>query len=71
MDWDKLRLFHVVAEAGSLTHAGKALNLSQSSVSRQISALEEMLGVSLFRRHARGLVLSEQGEMLHETTKDI
>lgn len=71
MDWDKLRLFHTVAEAGNLTHAGKALGLSQSAISRQISALEGMLGVSLFRRHARGLVLSEQGQMLHETTKDI
>lgn len=71
MDWDKLRLFHTVAEAGNLTHAGKALGLSQSAISRQISALEGMLGVSLFRRHARGLVLSEQGQMLHETTKEI
>ena len=70
-DWDKLRLFHTVAEAGSLTHAGKTLGLTQSSVSRQISSLEKSLGVQLFRRHARGLVLSEQGEMLHETTKEI
>ncbi len=71
LDWDKLRFFHTVAEAGSLTHAGKSLGLSQPAVSRQISTLEESLGVSLFRRHARGLVLSEQGEMLHETTKEI
>ena len=71
LDWDKLRIFHVVAEAGSLTHAGKELNLVQSSVSRHISALEDSLGVSLFRRHARGLVLSEQGEMLKEATQDI
>ena len=70
-DWDKLRLFHTVAEAGSLTNAGKTLGLTQSSVSRQISSLEKTLGVQLFRRHARGLVLSEQGEMLHETTQDI
>ncbi|MDB2682748.1 LysR family transcriptional regulator [Alphaproteobacteria bacterium] len=71
LDWDKLRVFHAVAGAGSLTHAGKVLDLSQSSVSRQISALEESLGVSLFRRHARGLVLTEQGEMLQEATADI
>jgi DNA-binding transcriptional LysR family regulator len=54
MDWDKLRVFHAVAEAGSFTHAGDTLNLSQSAVSRQISALEDNLQVSLFHRHARG-----------------
>lgn len=70
-DWDKLRIFHAVAEAGSLTEAGKELRLSQSAVSRQISTLEESLGVALFRRHARGLVLTEQGEMLYETTQKV
>jgi len=64
MDWDKLRIFHKVAEAGSLTHAGDDLNLSQSAVSRQIKALEESLDVTLFHRHARGLLLTEQGELL-------
>lgn len=71
MDWDKLRVFHAVAEAGSLTHAGEILNLSQSAVSRQISALEESLGVPLFHRHARGLMLTEQGEQLYQTAKEI
>ncbi len=71
MDWDKLRIFHTVAESGSLTGAGRTLNLSQSAVSRQITTLEEDMGVGLFRRHARGLVLTEQGEILHEATKDI
>ena len=71
MDWDKLRVFHAVAEAGSFTHAGDALNLSQSAVSRQISALEEALQVSLFHRHARGLILTEQGEGLNRTVRDV
>lgn len=71
MDWDKLRIFHMVAEAGSFTHAGETLKLSQSAVSRHISALEETLGVSLFHRHARGLILTEQGELLHKTSRDI
>ena len=71
MDWDKLRIFHAVAEAGSFTHAGEALNLSQSAISRQISTLEESLGVSLFHRHARGLLLTEQGELLQKAAKDI
>ena len=65
MDWDKLRIFHAVAEAGSFTHAGDKLNLSQSAVSRQISALEDSLKVPLFHRHARGLILTEQGELLY------
>ncbi len=71
MDWDKLRVFHAVAEAGSFTHAGESLNLSQSAVSRQISALEESLRIPLFHRHARGLILTEQGELLHKTARDI
>lgn len=71
MDWDKLRVFHAVAEAGSFTHAGETLNLSQSAVSRQISALEESLAVPLFHRHARGLILTEQGELLHRTAREI
>lgn len=71
MDWDKLRIFHAVAEAGSFTRAGEMLNLSQSAVSRQISALEESLDVLLFHRHARGLLLTEQGELLQKTAKEI
>jgi DNA-binding transcriptional LysR family regulator len=71
MDWDKLRIFHAAAEAGSFTHAGDALRMSQSAVSRQVSALEKDLGVALFHRHARGLVLTEQGEMLFRTADDV
>lgn len=71
MDWDKLRIFHSVADAGSFTHAGETLNLSQSAVSRQIGALEENLGVMLFHRHARGLILTEQGETLYRTAHDV
>ena len=69
MDWDKLRIFHAVADAGSLTHAGETLHLSQSAVSRQIRALEESLSTTLFHRHARGLILTEQGELLFDATK--
>jgi DNA-binding transcriptional LysR family regulator len=68
MDWDKLRIFHAVADAGSLTHAGDKLNLSQSAVSRQIRGLEEQLNTNLFHRHARGLILTEQGELLFDAT---
>ena len=69
VDWDKLRIFHAVADAGSLTHAGETLHLSQSAVSRQIRALEESLDATLFHRHARGLILTEQGELLFEATR--
>ena len=69
MDWDKLRIFHAVADAGSLTHAGESLHLSQSAVSRQIRALEESLNTTLFHRHARGLILTEQGELLFDATQ--
>ena len=68
MDWDKLRIFHAVADAGSLTHAGDTLRLSQSAVSRQVRALEESLNTTLFHRHARGLILTEQGELLFDAT---
>src|SRR5206468_11568463 len=71
MDWDKLKVFHAAAEAGSFTHAGEQLGLSQSAVSRQVSALEAELNVSLFHRHARGLILTEQGELLHRTAHEV
>ncbi len=71
MNWDKLRVFYAVAEAGSLTHAGEALHLSQSAVSRQIRGLEESLGATLFHRHARGLILTEQGDLLYAAARDM
>jgi DNA-binding transcriptional LysR family regulator len=71
LDWDKLRIFHAAAEAGSFTHAGETLSISQSAVSRHISALERDLNVPLFHRHARGLVLTEQGELLYRTAQDV
>jgi DNA-binding transcriptional LysR family regulator len=71
MDWDKLKVFHAAAEAGSFTHAGEQLGLSQSAVSRQVSALEQELSVALFHRHARGLILTEQGELLYRTAHGV
>jgi DNA-binding transcriptional LysR family regulator len=70
MDWDKLRIFQAAADAGSFTHAGEALGLSQSAISRQVSALEHDLGTPLVHRHARGLILTEQGELLG-TVQDV
>jgi DNA-binding transcriptional LysR family regulator len=71
LDWDKLRIFHAAAEAGSFTHAADKLHLSQSAISRQVSSLEQDVGVALFNRHARGLILTEQGEILFRTAHDV
>ncbi|MFI4994993.1 MAG: LysR family transcriptional regulator [Hyphomicrobiales bacterium] len=71
MDWDRLRIFCAAAEVGSFTHAGDLLELSQSAVSRQIAALEEEVGVPLFHRHARGLILTEPGETLFRTALEM
>ena len=71
MDWDKLKIFHTVAEAGSFTKASTILNLSQSAISRQIQSLEKDLKIHLFERHARGLVLTNNGEYLYKTAHEV
>ena len=71
MDWDRIRIFYTVAEAGSFTRAGDDLGLSQSAVSRQVSALERELKAPLFHRHARGLILTEQGDLLFRAARDM
>jgi DNA-binding transcriptional LysR family regulator len=71
LDWDKLRLFEIVAEAGSFTEAARRLHMSQPALSRQIGALEEQVGAKLFHRHARGLVMTHEGEQLRVATHDM
>ena len=71
MDWDKLKIFHEVAVAGNFTKATYALNLSQSAISRQIQSLEQELRTQLFERHARGLSLTENGEYLFKTAREV
>ena len=71
MDWDKLKIFHAVAEAGRFTSATVILNLSQSAISRQIQSLEDDLKVKLFERHARGLTLTENGEYVYKTAHEV
>jgi DNA-binding transcriptional LysR family regulator len=71
IDWDKLRIFHAAAQQGSFTRAGEMLDMSQSAVSRQVGALEQELGTTLFHRHARGLILTAEGELLMRATRDI
>jgi DNA-binding transcriptional LysR family regulator len=71
MDWDKLKIFHAVAEASSFTKASTILNLSQSAISRQIQSLEYELKIKLFERHARGLVLTDNGKYLFQTAHEV
>lgn len=71
MDWDKLRIFYSVAESGSFTRAAARLDITQSAISRQISGLESRMGVPLFHRHVRGLILTEQGELLLRTIREV
>tara|TARA_B110000438_G_scaffold283968_1_gene312551 strand:+ start:4210 stop:5100 length:891 start_codon:yes stop_codon:yes gene_type:complete len=71
MDWDKLKIFHAVAEAGNFTKATYILKLTQSAISRQIQTLEIELKTKLFERHARGLSLTENGEYLFKTAHEV
>ena len=71
MDWDKLKIFHAVTQAGSFTKAADILNLSQSAISRQIQSLEHELKTTLFERHARGLSLTDNGETLFKTANEV
>ncbi len=71
LDWDKLKTFHAAADTGSLTAAAHRLRISQSAVSRQISSLEQQLGAPLFRRHARGLTMTEQGRILFKAATEM
>ncbi len=70
LDWDKLRIFYIVAQTKNITKAAERLNASQSAVSRQITALESSMKTQLFHRRARGLLLTEQGDILLGTVSD-
>lgn len=71
MNWDRLRIFHTVAQAESITLAGERLGLSQSSVSRHVRLLEQDLNVPLFHRLSHGVALTEQGKLLYQTTRQM
>ena len=70
-DWDHLRVFVGVAEHGSLSAAGRELNISQPTVGRHIQALEDSLGVRLFQRTVRGLDLTDTGRDLLEHGREM
>lgn len=64
LDWSLVQAFLAVAEGGSLSAAARALGSSQPTLGRQIATLEAALGAELFRRHPRGLSLSETGSAM-------
>ncbi len=63
-DWNQARAFLATAEEGSLSAAARALGMTQPTLGRQVSALEEELGVTLFERVGRALVLTDAGHEL-------
>ena len=71
MDWDKLKIFHASSRGRKFYKASTIMNLSQSAISRQIQSLENELKIHLFERHARGLVLTDNGEYLYKTANDV
>ncbi|CAO5682892.1 MAG: Glycine cleavage system transcriptional activator [Holosporales bacterium] len=71
MDWDRLRVFHAVATVQNITQAAENLELSQSAVSRQIASLETEINAKLFNRHARGIILTDEGQVLFDAVKNI
>lgn len=70
-DWNQARAFLVTAEAGSFSAAARALGLTQPTLGRQVAALEDALGVTLFERAGRSLALTEPGRGLLEHFRDM
>lgn len=71
MDLKQFRYFVAVAEHGSFSEAAARLNVAQSAISRQTLVLEQELGIALFRRHARGVELTDSGAILLERVRRI
>lgn len=71
MNWEKLKIFYYVACANSMTAAAKQINLDQSTISRQIIALENSIQAKLFSRKSRKIKLTSKGEILFNATQKI
>jgi DNA-binding transcriptional LysR family regulator len=71
LNWDDLRVFQSIAEAGSLSAAGRRLGLSQPTIGRRLQSLEEELGAKLFDRHSEGYRLSLKGAALLPLVEDM
>ncbi len=70
-DWNHVRAFLVTAEEGSLSAAARALAITQPTLSRQVSALEQEMGVTLFERVGKGMALTAGGEQLLEHAREM
>ena len=70
-DWNKARAFLVTAEEGSLSAAARALSMAQPTLGRQVSGLEQELGIVLFERVGRGLRLTTSGVELLKHVRDM
>ena len=70
-DWNQMRALLTTVEAGSLSAAAKRLGLTQPTLGRQVAALEESLGLAIFERVGRNLVLTEAGQRLVADLRDM
>ena len=71
MKWDRLKYFHIVSQTLNLKKASDIMNISHSSLSRQISVLENEMKMKLFFRNSKGLSLSPEGKNLFKKVNDI
>lgn len=71
MNLDKLRIFHIVASHNSFTRASEDLFLTQPGISKHVKHLEEYYGLRLFDRLGKKVVLTQAGDVLYESTKEI
>lgn len=69
LDWNHLRAFLATAEAGSLSAAARRLGLTQPTLSRQVAAVEQRLGVTLFERVGQAMVLTSAGLALIDSAR--
>lgn len=69
INYDAIKTFLCVAKHGSLTHAANSLGVSQSALSQSMKNLEQSLGLTLFVRNTRGIILTEEGRVLYEQAK--
>lgn len=71
IDLQRLKIFYAVAREQKISSAREILNISESAISRQITNLEDGLGIKVFHRHPRGLSLTESGKILYRASEDI
>ena len=66
-NYDAIKYFLCVAEHSSLTRAANSLDISQSALSQSMKNLEQSLGITLFTRNTRGIILTDEGRVLYES----